>query len=328
MEDDYTPPNNYNYEPNINPSDVMAQSSENDSYNQNVIDYSQQRYAQPRTATALNPFAGYESAFSTPLNASRYASQQRPQTPAQGRNSLIGPDMDFYVNKIGDVNAGLVLSSSKKGIDVFGMEQPFEYTQGYDEKTGAVIKNRFHVVPAGFSSVPMEDGTVKSIDNYTLAKTFGVKTVPFKGGEAEATNFRLIVQKYQQFTEQAERLRAIYKRNTYLGPMDPSKDSAEAEALENQMVQTFQFILNGAKMSGSGSSDMDTGRAEQILPRRAGYTFTHLGGNELAKLDMALEMARTKIDTVAQDNGMMLLQPKGSGTSGQKAPPGAKKIRN
>jgi hypothetical protein len=32
----------------------------------------------------------------------------------------------------------------------------------------------------------MEDGTVKSIDNYTLAKTFGVKTVPFKGGESEA----------------------------------------------------------------------------------------------------------------------------------------------
>lgn len=320
----------YNYQPLVNPSDVAAQSSAEDSYGDNAGVYEPQRYTPPQYKTPLNPFAGGESAWATPLTAGRYSSQpvQRPQTQPQVRSNLVAGDMDFYVNKLGDVNAGLVLSNSKKGTDIFSMEQPFEYTSGFDDKTGTPTKSRFHVVPAGFSSVPMPDGTTKSIDNYTLAKTFKVKTVPFKGGEKDAGDFRAVLQRYQQFTDQAERLRAIYNKNIYLGPMDPDKDSADAESLENQMVQTFQFILNGAKMSGSGSSDMDTGRAESILPRRSQYTFTHLGKNELSKLDMALEMARSKIDSMAESNGMYLLRPAGEAKPGVgKKPPGAKKIR-
>ena len=214
------------------------------------------------------------------------------------------------------------------GTDIFSMEQPFEYTSGFDRKTGTPTKSRFHVVPAGFSSVPMPDGTIKSIDNYTLAKTFKVKTVPFKGGEKEASDFRAVLQRYQTFTEQAERLRAIYESNIYLGPLDPDKDSADAESIENQMVPTFQFILNGAKMSGSGTSDLDLKRAESILPRRSQYTFTRLGTNELARLDTALQMARSKIEEMAESNGMYLLQPAGTTKPGVgKKPPGAKKIR-
>jgi hypothetical protein len=237
--------------------------------------------------------------------------------------------MDFYVNKIGDVNAGLVLSNSKKGTDIFSMEQPFEYTSGYDIKTKTSTKSRFHVVPAGFSSVPMPDGTNKSLSNYELSKMFKVKTVPFKGGEKEAGEFRAVLQKYQQFTDQAERLRAIYDSNIYLGPMDPDEDSALADSLQEQMTQTFVFIMNGAKMSGSGTSNMDMAKAESMLPRRSAFTFTHLGGNEMAKLNMALEMARGKIDSMAESNGMYLLQPTGEAKPGAgKKPPGTQKIRN
>jgi len=53
-----------------------------------------------------------------------------------------------------------------------------------------------------------------------------------------------------------------------------------------------------------------------------------LGGNELSKLDIALEMARSKIETMAESNGMYLLQPAGAAKPGVgKKPPGAKKIR-
>lgn len=321
----------YNYQPLVNPNDVAAQSSDEGSYGNNAGVYEPQRYTPPKYKTPLNPFAGGESAWATPLTAARYSSQpvERQQTAASTRSNLVAGDMDFYVNKIGDVNAGLVLSNSKKGTDIFSMEQPFEYTSGYDDKSGAPIKSRFHVVPAGFSSVPMPDGTTKSIDNYTLAKTFKVRTVPFKGGEKDAGDFRAVLTRYQQFTDQAERLRAIYKKNIYLGPMDPDKDSADAESLENQMVSTFQFILNGAKMSGSGTSDLDLKRAESILPRRSQYTFTRLGENEIAKLDMALEMARSKIESMAESNGMYLLRPVGEAKPGVgKKPPGTQKIRN
>ena len=331
MDEEEEEDQSYNYQPLVNPNDVAAQSSDEGSYGNNAGVYQPQRYTPPKYKTPLNPFAGGESAWATPLTASRYASQpvERQQTQTSARNNLTGPDMDFYVNKIGDVNAGLVIANSKKGLDIFSMEQPYEYTTGIDKKSGTPLKSRFHIVPAGFSSVPMEDGSLKSLSNYELAKMFNVKTVPFKGGEKEASDFRMVAQKYQQFTEQAERLRTIYKRNTYLGPMDPSEDSALADSLQDQMTQTFMFIMNGAKMTGSGTSNLDTAKAESMLPRRSSYTFTHLRGNEMAKLDMALEMARSKLDTMAQDNGMMLLQPAGSNNSrSQKAPPGTKKIRN
>lgn len=309
---------NYNYTPLIDPNDVAAQSSEEGSYGSGVDGYDRQRYTMPKYKNPSNPFEGGEDAYATAANPIRYSSQprQQTQTAASNKINLVADDMDFYVNKIGDVNAGLVLSNSKKGTDIFAMEQPFEYASGFDNKTGTLIKSRFHVVPAGFSSVPMEDGTTKSLSNYELSKMFKVKTVPFKGGEKDAGDFRAVVQKYQQFTEQAERLRAIYNKNIYLGPMDPDKDSADAESLENQMVQTFQFILNGAKMSGSGTSDIDTGYARSMLPQRSQYTLTHLGKNELSKLDMALEMARNKIDTMAENNGLYLLQPAGTAKPG------------
>jgi len=86
--------------------------------------------------------------------------------------------------------------------------------------------------------------------------------------------------------------------------------------------------MNEAKASGSGTSDMDMTIIEAMTPHRASYTWSRLGGNEMALLKQVRQQVLNKINTVGQDNGIMLVPGRSSrNNSKQKENPYAKQIQ-
>jgi hypothetical protein len=299
----------------VSPDDVSGQSSDVGSYNQ-------PNYMPQRRSVSYDPYSSVTGILSGVKRSPGSASAQN----AARSSAIYSNDADFYVNTLGDVGAGAALLNSKKGTSVFEMLQPLEFSTGVD-KDGNSINETYHVVPHGFSTVPTPKGPQR-VSNYELAIARGVKSVPFKGGEERAAGFRKMMESAQPLLESLSKLEALYNKHTYLGNLDPSQDSALAKALEARIQADYAMVMNEAKASGSGTSDMDMTIIEAMTPHRASYTWSRLGGNEMALLKQVRQQVLNKINTVGQDNGIMLVPGRSSrNNSKQKENPYAKQIQ-
>lgn len=299
----------------VSPDDVSGQSSDVGSYNQ-------PNFTPQRRGTSYDPYSNITGIFSS--GGGRSAGGMSAQNSARP-SSLYINDADFYVNTLGDVGAGSALLNSKKGTSVFEMLEPRKFVMSQD-KEGNYQEETMHIVPDGFSTVPTPRGPQR-VSNYELAMARGVKSVPFKGGEERAASFRKMVEASQPLLKSLAELEAIYERNNILTNMGMSTDSTLAKALEARIQADYAMVMNEAKASGSGTSDMDMKIVEAMTPHRASYTFGRLGGNEMALLKQVRQQVLHKVNSVAKDNGLMLVPGRNNKKNSQTESPYAKQMQ-
>ena len=212
-------------------------------------------------------------------------------------------DAKFYAG-IGDYSAVESLMKSK-GPSLFQVGEAIDFDD-YSED-GKKSSYQMLMAPRGSYSIDAGNGTTQSVSAFGIAKKMGVKSLPFKGGDMKAQDFRGLIGKVQRFQQMSNQLKKIYSGNTYLGTLDPSGDSAMAKALESNIKMDYLAIMKDMKGMGGNVSDNDMAIAESMVPQRASNMFTRLGGNEMMLLDNAREGVLTKLKDVAGNNGIDLI---------------------
>lgn len=236
-----------------------------------------------------------------------YGQEQRKammkqQEAANNADFRIG-DAKFYAG-IGDYSAVESVIKSK-GPALFQIGEAIDF-DGEDDN-GKPSPFQLVMAPKGSYGVDDGQGGVSTVPAYQIAKRMGVKTVPFKGGDMKAQEFRSLTQRVQKFYSMSNRLRQIYKGNVYLGSLDPSSDAAEAKSLESNLKMDYLSIMKDMKGMGGNVSDNDMTIAESMVPQRASSMFTRLGGNELLLLNNVQENVFEKLKGVAGSNGIDLI---------------------
>ncbi len=233
-----------------------------------------------------------------------YGSEQRKAAQAGANADFRINDARFYAG-LGDYSAVESIMKSK-GPALFQVGESVDFEDVDDDGR----KTPFQMVfsPKGSYSVDDGSGGTASVSGYQLARKMGVKSIPFKGGDMRAQEFRQLTARIQRFSEMANQLRQIYKRNPiYLGSLDPSADSATAKAMESNIKMDYLSIMKDMKGMGGNVSDNDMAIAESMVPQRASTMFSRLGGNELLLLDNARESVFAKLKEVAGSNGIDLI---------------------
>lgn len=221
-----------------------------------------------------------------------------------------GSNADFRINDarfyagIGDFGAVESIMKSK-GAGLFQVGEAIDM----EELDGQGKKKPFRMVmaPRGSYTVAGEDGSPMSVSAMALARKMGVKSLPFKGGDMRAIEFRSLIGKVQRFQSMSNQLKQIYSNNTYLGTLDPSEAAAQARAIESNLKMDYLAIMKDMKGMGGNVSDNDMAIAESMVPQRASTMFTRLGGNEMMLLDNAREGVLSKLKDVAGNNGIDLI---------------------
>lgn len=226
------------------------------------------------------------------------------------KEDVAGKNADFRINDakfyagIGDYSAVESLMKSK-GPSLFQVGESIDF-EDYSED-GKKNSYQMLMAPKGSYSVDAGNGTTQSVSAFGIARKMGVKSLPFKGGDMKAQDFRGLIGKVQRFQQMSNQLKKIYSGNTYLGTLDPSGDSAMAKALESNIKMDYLAIMKDMKGMGGNVSDNDMAIAESMVPQRASNMFTRLGGNEMMLLDNAREGVLTKLKDVAGNNGIDLI---------------------
>lgn len=246
------------------------------------------------------------------INPTKEYSQARAAYSAEQRkNAQAGSNADFRINDarfyagLGDYSAVESIMKSK-GPALFQIGESVDF----DEMDENGRKSPFQMVFAPKGSYAVDDGSggMASVSGYQLARKMGVKSIPFKGGDLRAQEFRQLTARIQRFNDMANQLRQIYRRNpVYLGSLDPSADAATAKAMESNIKMDYLSIMKDMKGMGGNVSDNDMAIAESMVPQRASTMFSRLGGNELLLLDNARESVFSKLKEVAGSNGIDLI---------------------
>lgn len=232
-----------------------------------------------------------------------YNSAIRQQGQMASRQKAPDPrvkDAQFYAG-LGDYGAVESLMKTK-GASIFQRDEEFEVDDV--DSQGNTVKRKFLVGPKGSYAMKSPDGKQINIPAHMLARKAGIGSVPFKGGDEAARNFRITLSKVQSFHRNLAELEALYRNNTYLGSLDPSEDAARARMLESSIKTDYLAIMKDMKGMGGSVSDNDMALAGYMVPQRASSAITRLGGNELAILRAVRESAMRKVLEVGASNGL------------------------
>ena len=150
-------------------------------------------------------------------------------------------------------------------------------------------------------------GVYNGIPAHMLARRAGIGSIPFKGGDEAARNFRASIGKLTKMNRELAQLESLYRKNTYLGSLDPSEDSALARMLESSIKTDYLALMKDMKGMGGSVSDNDMAIASHMVPQRATSAITRLGGNELAILRNVRESAMRKAAEVGEANGISFI---------------------
>lgn len=232
-----------------------------------------------------------------------YGVEQRKAAQAASSADFRVNDARFYAG-IGDYSAVETLLKSK-GSGLFQVGEQIEM-EDYDPN-GAKKGFSFIMAPKGTYTVPDESGNMANVSALGLAKRMGVRSLPFKGGDMKAQDFRSLIGRVQRFQTMSNQLKRIYSNNAYLGTLSPSEASAQARALESNIKMDYLSIMKDMKGMGGNVSDNDMAIAESMVPQRASNAFFRLGGNEMMLLDNAREGVLAKLKDVAGNNGIDLI---------------------
>jgi hypothetical protein len=257
--------------------------------------------AQQNVAMGFSPWAHIGKNTETQqLNAvrSRMGSMKGPEAPDPRIK-----DAQFYAG-LGDYGAVEALMKSKGGA-IFQQDEGVELDDV--DENGKVIKRKFTVGPKGTYSVRGADGKQMSVPAHLMARRAGVASVPFKGGDEAARNYRASLGKLAKMSRELAQLESLYRKNTYLSSLDPSEDAALARMLESSIKTDYLALMKDMKGMGGSVSDNDMAIASHMVPQRASSAITRLGGNELAILRNVRESAMRKAMEVGESNGLMLV---------------------
>jgi hypothetical protein len=232
-----------------------------------------------------------------------YGAEQRKAAQAASNADFRVNDARFYAG-IGDYSAVETLLKSK-GTGIFQIGEQIEM-EDYDP-SGAKKSFSFTMAPRGSYAVPDNAGNVSNVSALGLARKMGVRSLPFKGGDMKAQDFRSLIGKVQRFQTMSNQLKRIYANNAYLGTLSPSEASSQARALESNIKMDYLAIMKDMRGMGGNVSDNDMAIAESMVPQRASNAFFRLGGNEMLLLDNAREGVLGKLKDVAGNNGIDLI---------------------
>jgi hypothetical protein len=245
----------------------------------------------------MNPDPAYVTA------RRKYAEKQAEERKAAGNADFRINDAKFYAG-IGDYSAVESVMKSK-GPSLFQVGEAIDLEES--DGQGKRKNYQFIMSPKGSYSVNDDNGMPVSVSTFGLARRMGVKSLPFKGGDMKAQDFRALIGRVQRFQVMSNQLREIYSRNAYLGSMDPSEDASTARAIESNIKMDYLSIMKDMKGMGGNVSDNDMAIAESMVPQRASKMFARLGGNEMVLLDNAREGVLSKLKEVAGNNGIDLI---------------------
>jgi hypothetical protein len=295
----------------VGPQDILGQSGK-------------EGYYYPERAMAAKQ-AGYNPLMeAAPLFASKKraggqamggggGSQKAPEEP-----SVFARDAEFYANAVDDVGAAAALTGSKTGRNVFQMYESFDFTDGVDEKNPDKVKRTtFKIIPKGSRQVSTPQG-VRELPVHAYAARYGVTNVPFKGGDEAADAFRGLMSDSQTLFGNLTKLEQIYKKNALLTGFGYSEASSEARALEASIAMNFMKVMSGTRGIGGNTSDRDLAMALSMTPQRASSWFTRFKGNETALIKQVRTMAKDKLRSAANANGVdFLMEDEEGGDSPQ-----------
>jgi len=230
--------------------------------------------------------------------------------------SRFARDAEFYANVVDDMGAAASLTGSKTGRNVFQMYDSYDFSDGVDEKNPDRVKrSTFRIIPKGSRQVPTPDG-IKELPVHAYASQYGVTNVPFKGGDEAADAFRGLMTDTQTLFGNLTKLESIYKKNAMLTGFGYSEASSEARALEASIAMNFMKVMQGTKGVGGNTSDRDLAMALSMTPQRASSWFTRFKGNETALIKQVRTMAKEKLRSAANANGVDFLVEDEEGESG------------
>ena len=260
-------------------------------------------YARQNMALGFNPYSeiGLSPNKQALANArsKAIAESYKPQKAPDPRSI----DAQFYAG-LGDFGSVEALMKSK-GAAIFQLGEEFEFDDV--EPDGKPTKKKFSIGPRGNYGFKGPDGKPINIPAYMMARKAGVGSVPFKGGDEAARNFRTSLQSLAKMNREMAQLEALYRKNTYLGTLDPSEDSAMARMLESSIKTDYLALMKNMKGMGGSVSDNDMLLAGTMVPQRASKAITRLGGNELSILRSVRESAFNKVLEVGGANGLMFI---------------------
>jgi hypothetical protein len=257
--------------------------------------------AQQNVSMGFSPWAHIgKNSQSTQLHQarSRMGAMKGPEAPDPRIK-----DAQFYAG-LGDYGAVEALMKSKGGA-IFQQDEGVELDDV--DENGKVIKRKFTIGPKGTYSVRGADGKQMSVPAHLMARRAGVASVPFKGGDEAARNYRASLGKLAKMSRELAQLESLYRKNTYLSSLDPSEDAAMARMLESSIKTDYLALMKDMKGMGGSVSDNDMAIASHMVPQRASSAITRLGGNELAILRNVRESAMRKAMEVGEANGLMLV---------------------
>lgn len=278
----------YEQEDNSQPASLSGLVRQNAQMENNPTSIGEQNIAM-----GLSPWA--HMASSTDNQAYRQAMVQA-QKPVKAPDPRL-KDAEFYTG-LGDYGGAQALMNSK-GAALFNMDEEIEIDD--EDDNGTPVKNKFYVGPKGNIGIKG-----KNVPASMLARKYGVGSVPFRGGDMQAVQYRSLIARVQKFTKDLNALKKIYQKNTYLGTFDPSMASAMAQSLESSIKTDYLAIMKDTKGLGGNVSDNDMLIAESMVPQRASRALTRLGGNEMAILLNAKQSALSKLMEVGAVNGIEL----------------------
>ena len=254
--------------------------------------------AQQNVAMGFSPWAHIgKNSQTSQLMAARQSmlrsSQMAQRAPQKGPDPRMR-DAQFYAG-LGDYGAVEALMKSK-GAAIFQQDESFELDD-VDEQ-GKIVKRKYTMGPKG---------VYKGIPAYMIARKAGIGSIPFKGGDEAARNYRASIGKLTKMNRELAQLETLYRKNTYLGSLDPSEDSALARMLESSIKTDYLALMKDMKGMGGSVSDNDMAIASHMVPQRASSAITRLGGNELAILRNVRESAMRKAAEVGEANGISFI---------------------
>ena len=256
--------------------------------------FEDQTEAQQNVAMGFSPWAHIgKNSQTEQLRTARRSMMTAQRTPQKAPDPRMR-DAQFYAG-LGDYGAVEALMKSK-GAAIFQQDESFELDD-VDEQ-GKLVKRKYTMGPKGvYNGIPA----------HMLARRAGIGSIPFKGGDEAARNYRASISKLTKMNRELAQLESLYRKNTYLGSLDPSEDSAMARMLESSIKTDYLALMKDMKGMGGSVSDNDMAIASHMVPQRASSAITRLGGNELAILRNVRESAMRKAVEVGEANGVSFI---------------------
>lgn len=222
---------------------------------------------------------------------------QKRQAYAAGGGSQqkpLHPDAQFY-SSVGDL-AGAIAIQKTKGQALFTFGEEFDFGS----------RGLMAIVPSGeMNVVDRSTNTVKRAKIADYAYQQGIKTVPFRGGDNNAATFRGMLTKTRTLFDSLDKLEKSYEANWgYIGKLNPSGTSTNAERLETSILMDSMAIITGTQTIGGNTSNVDLDIIKTLVPKAASSYFQHMKGNEKLRLEQLREHIFTRLMAAAEANGI------------------------